>query len=48
MMSIKTLWADDIARGQWDTAGNQFAMPWKLKWQVWYVRATQVESSEAV
>jgi len=44
MMSIKTLLADDIARGQWDMAGNQFAMPWKLKWQVW----NEAEASEAV
>jgi len=29
-MSVKTLWTDDVARGQWDMAGDQYAMPWNV------------------
>jgi len=47
-MSVKSLWADAVARGGWDMACDQCAMPSKLKWPVWTVCATQTEASEAV
>jgi len=42
------LWTDGVARGQWDMAGDQYAMPWRLRWRVWTVCTTQVEVSGAV
>jgi len=33
-MSVKTLWTDGVARGQLDMAGDQYVMPWKLRWRV--------------
>jgi len=30
-----------------DMAGDQYAVPWKLRWQVWTVYATQAAASEA-
>jgi len=35
-------------RGQWDMAGNQYAISWKLRWRVWTVCATRAEASETV
>jgi len=36
MMSM-ILSADDVAIGQWDKVGDQYAMRWKLRWRVWTV-----------